>query len=191
MARLNQGCWMAISIVIGRAQLGLAKGGRCTCSAPAGDGSEVRKDGENRNLMTSNEWRMFPECFVLCSTAAPSLYTWEPERGALATIPLEWHYLMVGWALSAESGSRMGGHCWVQTLVRPSSSHTPDTRGCQNKPCWRERRGEEGMTETMRSGSKLKTLRDFTWMIMHQTDTRISVLSVSQWHNAALLFLPV
>lgn len=109
MARLNQGCWMAISIVIGRAQLGLAKGGRCTCSAPAGDGSEVRKDGENRNLMTSNEWRMFPECFVLCSTAASSLYTWEPERGALATIPLEWHYLMVGWALSAESGSRMGG----------------------------------------------------------------------------------
>lgn len=75
----------------------------------------------------------FAACFVLCSTPACSLYTWEPEREALATIPLEWHYLMVGWALSAESGLRNGDgneervgrgggwrgwrHRWFQTLM--------------------------------------------------------------------------
>lgn len=168
----------------------MAQVGRCTCSAqsPAGEEREVRQDRENTKLMKSNEWRMFPECFVLCSTAASTLYTWEPEREALATIPLEWHYLMVGWTPSAESGLRMGGHRWVQALVRPSATHTPDTQGCQNKPCWTERREEEGMAETMRSGSKLKTRRGFTWVIMHQTDTHTSILSVSQWHNAAVLF---
>lgn len=174
----------------GLAQLGLAQVGRCTCSAqsPAGEGREVRQDRENRMLMKSNEWWMFPECFVLCSTAVSSLYTWEPEREALTTIPLEWHYLMVGWAPSAESGLRMG-----RALLGPHAGATqchPHTRhqGCQNKPYWMERREEKGMAETMRSGSKLKTQRDFTWVIMHQTDIHISILSVSQWHNAAVLF---
>lgn len=35
--------------------------------------------------------------------ATNSFYTPGPKREALATIPLEWHYLMVVWSLSAES----------------------------------------------------------------------------------------
>lgn len=96
--------------------------------SPAGEGRVVMQDRENRMLMKINERRMFPECFVLCSPAASSLYTWEPEREALATIPLEWHYLMVGWALSAESGLRMGGGTtgsrpWCDPV--PSTNQTP------------------------------------------------------------------
>lgn len=49
-----------------------------------------------------------------------------------------------------------GGHCLVQSLVRPSSIHTPDTEGCQNKPCQTDRR-EESMAQTMGSGSQQKT----------------------------------
>lgn len=83
-----------------------------------------------------------------------------------------------------------GGHCLVQALVRPSSIHTPDTEGCQNKPCQTVRREEESMAQTMWSGNQQKTQRNFTCVIMHQTDAHVSILSVSQWHNSAVLFCP-
>lgn len=85
---------------------------------------------------------MFPECVVPRCPAASSLYTSVPEREALATILVEWHYLIVGWALSAESGMTGGRGCtsvrlWCDPVEPP---HTPVIQGCQNKPCCKERR---------------------------------------------------
>lgn len=40
--------------------------------------------------------------YFASSTAAPSFYIYELKRKALAMIPVEWHYLIVGWAQSAE-----------------------------------------------------------------------------------------
>lgn len=138
--------------------------------------------------MKSNEWRMFPECFVLCSTAASSLYTWEPEREALATIPLEWHYLMVGWALSAKSGLRMGG-----ALLGPDPGATQCHQhirhpGLPKQTLLDGEEGGGGHDRDNEARKQTKDTKDFTWAIMHQTDTHISILSVCQWHNTAVLF---
>lgn len=82
-------------------QLGLTCCGGCSRSSqsPAGEGEELRR-AVSRSLRGECLQRAF------CSPATNSFYTREPKREALATIPLEWHYLMVVWSLSAESGLR-------------------------------------------------------------------------------------
>lgn len=122
----------------------VAFGGRArSAQSPAGE----RKGSDPSGVEGPERWDVSRELFPHPGLA--TLFIREGQkREALATIPLEWHYLMVVWSPSAESGAEDevdgwvdGWQSWVQggvgvckTLMWRIDVRTSDKRPGMPKP---------------------------------------------------------